>query len=454
MDVVTVNGEKQACAGVGRVSVRVNDSDHRSSIEIDVCVISFKPLGFDFVLGMNGITSLGGISISSLGAVRFRSTPSSESRVDMDDREEMLCAGALAVEQNDFRVDYDASQKVWTAKWKWAGNKEPELLKNRVAEYSVPSKAREQFDSELERWIEEGWLREYDEREFGPAKGLIPLLAVVQDNKAKVRPVLDYREINSYVDAFTRDADVCAEKMREWRALGVNAAILDLKTAYMQIRVDRSLWPFQTVIFRGRRFCLTRLGFGLSIAPAVMKAVLSAVLSQDPAVKEGTSPFVDDIFVNEDVVKASTVRDHLRNHGLICKPAERVSDGARVLGLSVKAAEGRLAWKRSNVIPEVPAVLTRRSVFSLCGKLIGHLPVCGWLRPAAAYIKRKANLLSDSWDDEIRDPYLRSLVEEVVAESGTMTPVKGVGMLMGEKPMCGWTLALWLLAWPSLLKAT
>ena len=219
VDVVNVNGEKQACAGVGRVGVCVNDSEgssFRSSIEVDVCVMSFNPLGFDFVLGMNGITSLGGISISSVGAVRFGSIPGNESLGDVDDREETLCAGALAVEQNDFRVDYDASQKIWTAKWKWAGDKEPELLKNRVAEYSVPSRAREQFESELERWIGEGWLHEYDEREFGPAKGLIPLLAVIQDNKAKVRPVLDYREINSYVDAFTRDASpemrMCAPK--------------------------------------------------------------------------------------------------------------------------------------------------------------------------------------------------------------------------------------------------
>ena len=221
--------------------------------------------------------------------------------------------------------------------------------------------------------------------------------------------------------------------MRKWRALGRNAAILDLKTAYMQIHVDRSLWPFQTVIFRGRRFCLTRLGFGLSIAPAVMKAVLSAVLSKDSVIKEGTSPFVDDIFVNEDVVKAAIVRDHLRNHGLICKPAERVSDGTRVLGLSVKAIEGRLAWKRSNAILEVPVVLTRRSVFSLCGKLIGHLPVCGWLRPAVAHIKREANLLSDSWDEEIHDLYLRSIVEQVVGRVKVNDPGKGRWDVDGEE---------------------
>lgn len=36
----------------------------------------------------------------------------------------------------------------------------------------------------------------YDEHKYGPAKGLIPFMAVVQWNKRKVQPVLDFRELN------------------------------------------------------------------------------------------------------------------------------------------------------------------------------------------------------------------------------------------------------------------
>ena len=87
-------------------------------------------------------------------------------------------------------------------------------------------------------------------------------MAIVQQNKDKVRPVMDFSELNSRVAAFTANADVCADKIREWRRLGTNVAIVDLRRAHLQIRVHESLWPYQTVIFRGQSYCLARLGLG------------------------------------------------------------------------------------------------------------------------------------------------------------------------------------------------
>ena len=112
-------------------------------------------------------------------------------------------------------------------------------------------------------------------------------------------------------------------------------AIVDLRRAYLQIRVHESLCPYQTVIFGGQRYCLTRLGFGLNVAPSVMKSVLTAVLTQDETVDRATSSYLDDIFVNEDVISAQFIEKHLSQYGLECKPAERVANGARVLGLDV-----------------------------------------------------------------------------------------------------------------------
>ena len=80
---------------------------------------------------------------------------------------------------------------------------------------------------------------------------------------------------------------------------------------------------------------LTRLGFGLNVAPAVMKAVLGKVLSMDADVERGTSTYVDDILVNEDVVAAEQVRSHLCGFGLVTKDPEHVKHGARLLGLQV-----------------------------------------------------------------------------------------------------------------------
>ena len=200
---------------------------------------------------------------------------------------------------------------------------------------------------------------------------------------------MDYRELNAHVDAFTADADVCASKLQKWCQLGSNVSLLDLRKAYLQVRVSETMWPFQTVVFAGRRNCLTRLGFGLNVAPQIMKTIDNAVLSQQETIKEGTSAYLDDIYMNEDVVSSSRVRSQLAKFGLICKDPERLEDGTRVLGLNVRQERGTLKWGRGTAVPEVPDVFTRRAVFSQCGKLVGHLPVCGWTRAATGTIKRE-----------------------------------------------------------------
>ena len=202
-------------------------------------------------------------------------------------------------------------------------------------------------------------------------------------------------------------------------------SVIDLSTAYMQIHVHKSQWPFQTVIFRGKRFCLTRLGFGLNVAPLVMKSVLSAVLAQDENVRRATSPFIDDMLVNEDILPVEKVVAHLESFGLICKPAERLVDGARALGLDVRKGEDGLVWRRANEIPSVPEVVTKRSVFSFCGKMLGHLPVCGWLRPAIAFLKRMTNVKSSTWDDKITDPGIVVIMEDIEQRVRERDPANG-----------------------------
>ena len=103
----------------------------------------------------------------------------------------------------------------------------------------------------------------------------------------------------------------------------------------MQLKIDEKHWAYQNVMFCGQRFCFTPLGFGLNVAPAIMKAVLDKVLSQDEKIWKGTSSYFNDILVNEDVVSDHSVLNHLEIYGLHCKPVIRVSEGARVLGLQV-----------------------------------------------------------------------------------------------------------------------
>ena len=116
---------------------------------------------------------------------------------------------------------------------------------------------------------------------MGPPKGLIPLMPVIQLNKQKVRPVLDYRELNDHVDPFTARADICTKKLREWRQAGSNVSMLNLLKAYLH--VHQSLWSYQTVLFKGQRYCLTHMGFGFNVAPSIMQTIVDAILTKDNA---------------------------------------------------------------------------------------------------------------------------------------------------------------------------
>ena len=357
-------------------------------------------MGFDLLLGIDAIEELGGVYLTESGEARFGGLN--------------RCA-AISIDEPDFSVTYDRRNKEWTVSWKWANSHSPSKLNNSVQEYAVPCHARDAYENEILQWQWNGWLLPYSE-ELGPPKGLIPLMAVVQEQKQKVRPVLDYRELNGFVDAFTANAEVCAQKLREWRQQGVNLSLLDQRNAYLQIHVDEVLWLFQTVIFKSQHFCLTRLGFGLNVALLIMKSVIDTIVSQDHTIKSATSAYVDDILINKNRVPASHVQQHFLDHGLVSKDPVRLRDGVRVLGLQVWEKGGTLRWKRGSQIPEIPNRLTRRHIFSLCGKLVGHFPVCGWFRVAVAFIKHLATAVTKGWNDRIKNASLRQILAETLTK--------------------------------------
>ena len=350
MFVQTVDGQTMSCAGSGSVCLGAPGTEEK---QVEVFVVEKKVLGFDFILGMNGIAALGGVTIAGIGDVRIGARTFCALGPQKTDEKKDVCSESradksekpLRVDGEDFMVSYDPEQNRWLAEWRWSES-EPDVLKSSVNEYKVRSECRREYEEELQRWVSEGWLVPYDASEMGEPVGVVPLMAVVQEKKGKVRPVMDYRSINEYVDTHTANADVCVDKVREWRKMGVNVCALDLKCAYLQIHVKKSLWRFQTVVFRGRRWAMTRLGFGLNVSPSVMKAVLAKVLSMDPDVERGTSTYVDDILVNEDVVSAEDVQAHLSRFGLVTKDPERAREGARLLGLQVWGERGALQWRR------------------------------------------------------------------------------------------------------------
>ena len=95
--------------------------------------------------------------------------------------------------------------------------------------------------------------------------------------------------------------------------------LLDLRNTYLQIHVDKTLWPFQTVIFRRQRFCLMWLGFGLNVVPLIMKSVIDIIVSPEHTIKSATSAYADDILINESLVPALHVQQHFLDYGLVSK---------------------------------------------------------------------------------------------------------------------------------------
>ena len=165
----------------------------------------------------------------------------------------------------------------------------------------------EKYDREVERWIEEGILQELPHE----VDGVLPLMAVVQDNKNKVRPVVEFRELNQYVECHTGDdvIDGYEEKLRGWRRTEGEAQIVDLNSAYLHIGVADELHKHQLVGWRDNVYCLTRLGFGLNVAPKIMSKILKTVLGEDKDVEGATSSYIDDIYVDVTKVEASIYVD-------------------------------------------------------------------------------------------------------------------------------------------------
>ena len=46
-------------------------------------------------------------------------------------------------------------------------------------------------------------------------------------------------------------ADVCGDVLRAWRQMEGEIALVDLKSAYLQVRVAKELWQYQLVRYQG-----------------------------------------------------------------------------------------------------------------------------------------------------------------------------------------------------------
>ena len=408
---IAFDGRSVSCRGNSNVDLTIGGEKITTTMTVVDKIVG----NVDVVLGMDIIKRLGGVTVSD-GTIQFGrvscvivSAGCEEERKEED----------RVIVDKDFEAKFDGTD--WTVRYRWKEGEKPKL-KNTIAQYTtkLDREKQESYDKELERWIREGILKEWTEE----VEGILPLMAVEQQNKGKVRPVLDFRELNAHVECHTGDeiTDICGERLREWRQVEGEAELVDLKAAYLQIKVSRELWKYQLVKYKGKMYCLTRLGFGLNSAPRIMSKILKTVLRADQKVGEATSSYIDDIYVDVAKTSSTEVIKHLGKFGLVAKPAEKLENGA-ALGLKLKTgADGSLRMSRGNEVPKMSDNMNKKELFSACGRLVGHYPLAGWLRVACSFVKRHAE--GKKWTDYVGNRATKML-EEIIDRVGEEDPVKG-----------------------------
>ena len=227
--------------------------------------------------------------------------------------------------------------------------------------------------------------------------------------------------------------------LRKWRQLQGELKVVDLKSAYLQIHISEDLWKYQIVRYKGIHYALTRLGFGLSCAPRIMTSILRKVLSLNDGVRRGTDHYINDIVVQESIVGVGEVRAHLTKYGLETKEPEDL-DGGRLLGIALnKDSSGCLHMSRGTPLVDVDlnmTGLTKRGLFLLCGRLVGHYPVAGWLRIHCSFLKCLGS--SGSWDSPVEESVIK-LMRELLRRTRLEDPVRGVWQVSQHGEVTVWT---------------
>ena len=449
----------------GTVTLKCRREDGAVSIpEVEVCAVVVPELSVvaaDVLIGIDFVSACGGLHVeydeSQLARVVFGRcpTPGCEGKPEVvagaatsanklsrhvqvsEDQQ----SGNVTLRTNDGEVRWLAAKGCWEVAWKWLDEEKPRKVGHGVGEYSRKKLTEQQetlFCSEVDSWISKGWLVPHDIEVHGEPAAILPLLAVAQEHKATtpVRRCLDYRALNACLQSNPgAESPVCQDKIRQWRLGGDPAdyEMIDIRKAYLQVHVSPELYRYQVVKWKGKTYVMTRMGFGLSVAPKFMDIIVKYATRQFPKVDN----YVDDLFVPKS--QSSEVVQQLVDYGLQTKPAENLS-ATRVLGLQLSESEAEgLRWSRRHETHlAIPEKLTRRTLYQWCGVLISHYPVAGWLRVHCSWLKRLSALEELEWDEMLPDK-LVTLCIDLAVKLSQHDPVQGVWQVsQNDKPCVVW----------------
>ena len=124
---LSAGGRTLNCREYGRIKVEVSQVP---AVDIEALVVDKQLLGFDLLLGIDVIKELGSVNLTESGKACFGGLN--------------RCA-AISINELDFSMTYDCSNKEWTASWKWANSHSPSKLSNSVQEYAMPCHARDTY---------------------------------------------------------------------------------------------------------------------------------------------------------------------------------------------------------------------------------------------------------------------------------------------------------------------
>lgn len=163
--VETLGGISFTCIGVSGCTIEVDDC----VASLEMMVVPGKPMNFDLIFGINAIRALGGVCIFG-GGIMFGNRGCL--------RRQCAAGQQLKEEKPGYSIEFDSVSNRWTCKYNWIEGVEPVTIPNRISQYNVPDDAKQDFDREIELWIENEWLVPYNEQRYGPARCLLPLMAV------------------------------------------------------------------------------------------------------------------------------------------------------------------------------------------------------------------------------------------------------------------------------------
>ncbi|KAF4699422.1 hypothetical protein FOZ63_019849, partial [Perkinsus olseni] len=210
----------------------------------------------------------------------------------------------------------------------------------------------------LQLWQDWGFIREVQREDL---RSSITLILIAQPHKTStpVRPVFDFKPVNAGLVSYPNETGhiTCGATLRRRRPgysdegrLTESWVLMDIKKAYMCIHMHPTCSVYQGITLvddDGTRtyWELTRLAFGVSIAPKVLRAGIDFILVE-AGIDGGVEPYFDDLRVPKS--QLDQVVTALNQNGFSLKDPEE-AETARILGL--QRAAGNVWTRRSPLGP-------------------------------------------------------------------------------------------------------